>query len=199
MIVVGYALAAAGLVGVLTFNGASDVPTLVQGGVAALITIGLLLPISGILKLRSEFDRTQVQVRNGLFMYGLALVILLLGLGLSEIMNSLSGFLANSVFLVASSIFALAGIITLRKKYIGSGISEHVKIGFLLLGIILILAGVGLITVSNIASDYTISQLENTVYVDIGATLSAYGCVISAYSFLKFPRRIQGMPNQLSK
>ena len=82
IIVVGYALTAAGLVGVLTINGASEVPPLVQAGVAALIIIGLLLSITGILKLRSEFDKTQVQVRNGLFMHGLALVILLLGVGL---------------------------------------------------------------------------------------------------------------------
>ncbi len=190
IIVVGYALTAAGLVGVLTINGASEVPPLVQAGVAALIIIGLLLSITGILKLRSEFDKTQVQVRNGLFMHGLALVILLLGVAFALIFSSLLSFLAGIVFLAASCILALAGILALRKKYISSGIPERKKIDYLLIGTILILAGVGLIIVSNIASYYTISQLENTVYVDIGATISAYGCVISAYSFLNFHPRI---------
>ncbi len=186
MIVVGYALAAAGLVGVLTINGASDVPALVQAGVAALIIIGLLLPITGILKLRGEIDKAQVQVRNGLFMYGLALAILLLGVAFTVVLSSLSGSLAGIAFLAISCILALAGILTLRKKYSSFSTSEHKKIDYLLLGTILILAGVGLIIVSDIASYYTISQLENIVYVDIGATISAYGCVISAYSLLKF-------------
>src|SRR5271157_1832039 len=192
MIVVGYALAAAGLVGVLTINGASEIPPLVQAGVAALIIIGLLLSITGILKLRSDIDKTQVQVRNGLFMHGLALAILLLGVAFTVVFSSLSGFLAGIVFLATSCILALVGILTLRKKYTSSGTSERKKIDYLLLGTILILAGVGLIIVSDIASYYTISQLENIVYVDIGATISAYGCVISAYSFLNFPRRIPG-------
>lgn len=186
MIVVGYALMAAGLVGVLTINGASGIPPLVQAGVAALIIIGLLLSITGILKLRSEIDKTQVQVRNGLFMHGLALVVLLLGVAFTVVFSSLSGFLSGIVFLATSCILALGGILTLRKKYISSGTSERKKIDYLLLGTILILAGVGLIIVSDIASLYMISQLENIVYVDIGATISAYGCVISAYSFLKF-------------
>ena len=114
--------------------------------------------------LRSEFDKTQVQVRNGLFVHGLALFILLLGIGLTEIFNSPSGFLASIVFLVTSGILALAGIITLRKKYISIGISDHKQIDYMLLGTILILAGVGLIIVSNIESYYTISQLDNIVY-----------------------------------
>ena len=189
VIAAGYALMAAGLVGVLTINGTSQTPQLVQAAVAALIIVGLLLSMAGILKLRSEFDRTHARVRNGLFMHGSALVILLLGVALTVVFSSLSGFLAGMAFLVTSGILAFIGILTLRKNYISNSTSKHKKIDYLLFGTILILAGVGVIMVSNIATLYTISQLENTVYVDIGATFSAYGCVITAYSFLNFHRR----------
>lgn len=199
IIAAGYALAAVGLMGVITINGASGIPPLVQAGVAALITLGVLLSITGIMMKRSEFDRNQAQVRNGLFMHGSSLFILLLGIGITQIFNSPSGFLSSIVFLVVSSILALAGIITLRKKYISSGTSDHKQISYLLLGTILIIAGVGLIIVSNIESYYTISQLDNTIYNDIGATISAYGFVISAYSFLTFPRRFPGMFDQQLK
>jgi hypothetical protein len=190
MIVVGYALAAAGLVGLLSFNGSSDMPQLVQAGIYALIVIGILLSVAGILKLRSEFDGTQARVRNGLLMQGLALIVLLLGVVPSVVSSSLSGNLVSTAFLVISGIVSLAGILTLRNNYNSDGTLEHKKIDYLLLGTLLIWTGVGLIIASDVASYYMISQLENTVYSDIGATISAYGCVVSAYAFLNFHRHL---------
>ena len=182
-VVAGYAVAAGALVAFITINGASAVPPLASGVTAVLISVGLLLPTAGMLMLRRGFDKTRSSARNGLVMQGFGLVVLLLGIILAVTSSSLSGFFAATVLLIASGGSVLAGTFLFRKHYTSIGVSRLRGVDYLLLGMVLLLSGMGLIVASNIAYEYFLSQVGNAVYGDIGATVSACGCIVAAYSF----------------
>jgi hypothetical protein len=125
-------------------------------------------------------------MRNSFLLQGLGLVILLLGVLLAVILNSLSGFLIGTVFLATSATSGLLGSILLRKNYASLGLPEPNMAGYLMLGTALLFSGVGVIMASNIAFFYIISGAANSVYTDVGATISACGCVAATYSFFEF-------------
>ena len=56
------------------------------------------------------------------------------------------------------------------------------RAGFLIVAITLVFSGVSLMACSNIAVACWISDMMNAVYVDVGAAISACGCVAAAYS-----------------
>ena len=180
LVVVGYSATAAGLLVFLTINGESGVPTAAVLLTAGLLTIGLLLPAAGMLWLRRGFDSTPHAKRG----YG-ALALGLVGLFFGVLLvyeSSLSGSLLSAAIITASGVLAMAGTVLLRKHYRAIGTKSN-NVVQLALGTALTFSGVGLITGSKIALYYFISQLQSTVYMDMGATVSAYGCVIAAYSF----------------
>ena len=90
---------------------------------------------------------------------------------------------------MTSGVLAIAGAVFLRGQFTRAIASNTNGVAYLILGTALIFSGVGLIVGSNIAFEYLISQVENTIYVDIGATVSACGCVLAAYSFFVLHNR----------
>jgi hypothetical protein len=117
----GYAVEAMGLIALLTINGASLVPPPALIATIILIVAGFLLPTAGLLALRRGFDRTHPAVRNSFLLQGSGLVVLLLGVVVAVGLNSLSGFMIGTVFLVPSAASALMGAILLLKNYASIG------------------------------------------------------------------------------
>jgi hypothetical protein len=183
LIVGGYSTAAVGLVAFLTINGASGIPTVATIGTAILVVIGLLLPAAGMLLLRRGLDAIKSAARYGFAMQALGLLGLLFGVVLVVAASSLSGYSISAVFVVTAGALAMAGAVLLRGQYMFASSSNARGVAYLIFGTALIFSGVGLIVGSNIAFEYLISQVENTIYVDIGATVSACGCILAAYSF----------------
>jgi len=184
LVVAGYSVAAVGLVAFLTINGASGIPTVAMIGTAGLLAIGLLLPAAGMLQLRRGLNPSQSAARYGFAMQGLGLVGIFFCAVTVFVASSLSGYLVSAVLILASGALAMVGAVFLRRHYAGSGASNARNIGYFVIGTALIFSGVGLIVGSNMALySFLISQVENTVYVDMGATVSASGCVVAAYSF----------------
>jgi hypothetical protein len=183
LVVAGYSTATGALVAFLTINGASGIPTATTIFTAVLVVIGLLLPAAGMLLLRRGISTIKSAARYGFAMQAFGLLGLLFGVVLVVSVSSLSGFLLSAVFVVTAGVLAIAGAVLLRGQYISAEVSNTRGAAYLIFGTVLIFSGVGLIVGSNIAFEYWISQVENTVYVDIGATISACGCVLSAYSF----------------
>ena len=116
-------------------------------------------------------------------MQAFGLLGLLFGVVLIVVTSSLSGYLVSAVFVATAGVSAIAGAVLLRRHFISAIASNTRGVAYLIFGTALIFSGVGLIVGSNIAFEYLISQVENTIYVDIGATVSACGCVLAAYSF----------------
>jgi len=183
LVVAGYSTAVAGLIAFLTINGASGTPTSAVIGTAGLLTMGLLLPAAGMLLLRRSVNSNRGAAKLGFTTLGFGLIGLYLGVVLVYFESSLSGLLVSAFLLVASSALAMVGAIFLRRLYISTGGSKTKGVGYLILGTALLFSGVGLIVGSKIAFFYLIPQLESIVYMDVGATVSAYGCVLAAYSF----------------
>jgi hypothetical protein len=183
LLVAGYSTAAVGLVAFLTINGASGVPNAATLGTAILIAVGLLLPAVGMLLMRRSTDSTLGAARYGFVAQAFGLIVLFFGVLLAVIAPSLSGYLISAVLIVTSAILAIAGAALLRNHYIRTRASNASDVGYLVLGTALIFLGAGLIAASNIAFEYIISQVQNTIYVDLGATAIACGCVVAAYSF----------------
>ena len=181
IVIIGYATAAAGLLAFLTINGASGVPTTEIAGTAILLTVGLLLPAAGMLLLGRGFDQTSRTPRRGFSALGIGMIGLFFGV-LLVYESSLLGCLVSALVIIASAALAVGGARVMRNLY-----RSHKPIvnGFtyLIIGIALTFSGAGLIAGSKIASYYLISQLQSTVYMDVGATVSAYGLVLAAYSF----------------
>lgn len=103
--------------------------------------------------------------------------------------SSLSGYLIGAVFIVSAGASAIAGAVLLRGHYISGNASNATGVACLIFGTALLFSGAGIIVVANIAFWYLISQVQNTIYVDLGATVSALGCVIAAYSFYVLHKR----------
>ena len=176
MTVGGFAICAAGLVALLTINGATGVPSMAVALTSALIILGLLLPALGMLQMARAGSSPHPGARRGLEMLAAGLVVLLVGVVPIVVISSFSGYVAGASLIAVSGALALTGVVYFRKY------AKSVVI--LLLGTMMIFSGVELIASSNVmAIEYWVSQVENTIYVDVGATVSACGCVLSAYSF----------------
>jgi uncharacterized membrane protein YidH (DUF202 family) len=182
LLVMGYSVGTVALVVFLTINGASGIPTMAMIITAVLVAIGLFLPAAGMLRLRRIVDPAQRAARNGFAMQALGLIGLFFGVALVVAVSSLSGYFASAVIVVTMGALALLGGVFLTRHHTSFGASSARVVVCLVLGMALLFLGTGLIAGSNIAYQYVISQVENTIYVDIGATVSACGCVIAAYS-----------------
>jgi hypothetical protein len=183
LVVAGYSTAAVALVAFLTINGASGIPEAATLGAAGLLVVGLLLPAAGMLWLRRRSGASEGAARFGYSAQATGLIGLLLGLVLIVVTATLSGYLIGAVFIVAAGVAALAGAVSLR-RYHSAAAAKAEGVWWLILGTALIFAGAGVVVGSNIAFEYLISQVQNTIYVDVGATIAACGCVVAAYSFL---------------
>jgi len=183
MVVAGYCTAAGGLVAFLTINGASNTPALATIVTAGLIAFGLLLPAAGMLRMRRALGDTWKAARFGYPLQALGLCGLLFAVVLIQVAPTLSGYLVGMVLDVVTGVAATAGVILVQRGRIKLVSSNPNEFALMVLGTVMIFAGVGVIMGSNIAFEYLISSVENTIYVDVGATVSACGCVIAAYSF----------------
>ena len=188
LIATGYVIAAAGLVAFLTVNGVS-VPAAATAVTVLLIVLGLLLPPAGMFAFRRALDRSKTTARNGLLLEGSGLRALLLGVILAVGLSSLTGYLVGAVFIAGSAASALLGAVLLRRKHSDIGLVGPRELNYLVLGTALIFSGGAIIMTSNIAFFYFISQVQNTIFVDIGATVIAWGCVLGAYTFYSHHNR----------
>jgi hypothetical protein len=195
-VVAGYSVAAVALVVFLTINGASGIPAVATIGTAGLAVIGLLLPIAGILQLRRGIASGKTVPRLGFVLQAFGLFSLMFGLVFVVAVSSLSSYLLSALFVMVAGVSAIAGAVLLRRHFICVNTSNKRAAVFLILGTALVFTGVGLIVASNIAFQYLISQLENTVYVDVGATVSACGCILAAYSFFTLYNPAKHLKNQ---
>jgi hypothetical protein len=179
-----------GLVAFLTINGMS-VPGVATVATVIMIAVGLLLPSAGMVVLRRGLDRVQGAARNGFLLQGVGLVTLFVGVVLAVGLSSLLGYFVGAVLLIASASSSLLGAMLLRGGRAGIGVPGSRISDYFLLGTLLIFSGVGLIMASNIAFYYAISQVANTAYVDLGAAISACGCVVAGYSFAEVRSRLR--------
>ena len=185
LVIAGYSTAAVGLVAFLTINGASGTPAAATIGTAILIAVGLLLPAAGMLQLRTNLGPIESAARKSFAMQAFGLLGLLIGVVVLVAGSSLLGYFVSAAFVVTAGMLAIAGAVVLRRHYIISAIasSNTSSLVYLIFGMALIFSGVGLIVGSNIAYQFLLFQMENTIYVDLGTTISACGCVLAAYSF----------------
>ncbi len=188
LIVAGYSAAAVALVAVLTFNGASGVPAAAIVGAGGLVLIGLLLPIAGMLQLRRGLAPAERYARWGFSFQVFGLLLLLFGVALVVVVSSLLGYFLSFVIIAVGAASAVAGAFLLRRHFLFMAANPR-SVAYLMIATVMVFSGVELISGSNIAFQYWISQLENTIYVDVGATVSACGCVIAAYSYYTLFKR----------
>ena len=192
LVVVGYSILAVAMVAFLTINGvsATAVGTI---GTAGLIGLGLLLPAAGMLALARRTGPAQGAVRKGLVLQGLSLIGILIGIVVSfvagqlepstpaELATSISGHVIAGIFIVLSGTSGLVG---------ATYLSRSLRARHLVVGAVLIAMGAELIPASNIAlREYWITDMENHIYQDIGATVAACGCVVAAYASFVFRGR----------
>jgi hypothetical protein len=183
VVAAGYAVETLGLIGFLTFNGFATLQ-LISDVTIVLVAAGFLLPSAGMLALRNHYIGTQAAVRSSFLLQGMGLLILFLGVLLAFGFSSLSGYFIGAIFLLASTTLSLSGVFLLRRNHFGLEFWGPREVTCLTLGTVLLFAGVGVIMGSNIAFYYILSEVTNTIYVDVGATISAIGCVLAAYSFI---------------
>jgi len=204
LVVAGYSIGAAGLIVLLTANGHS-LPSAATVGTDAPVVIGLLVTTMGMIQAgrlaRNRAEKRTGSATRGLNMQGVGLVGLLIGTILIMAVSTFTGCLLGAVFITISAALSLAGVLLLRWYFVGQGIAKLSRVGNLIfLGTTTIFSGAGLIAGSKVAfEEYFISQVQKTVYVDIGATISACGCVIAAYSYLQLRNRISWSFEELTK
>src|SRR5271169_6456337 len=150
LVVAGYSTVAVALVAFITLNGATGTPTAATIGTAGLVIVGLLLPVVGMLRLRSGLAPTERGARYGFAMQAVGLLCLLLGALLIVVVASLSGYLIGAVFVGAAGITAIAGAALLRGHF-RAVTSNTIGVACLLLGTALVFSGVGIIAGSDIA------------------------------------------------
>jgi 4-amino-4-deoxy-L-arabinose transferase-like glycosyltransferase len=182
LVVTGYSTVAVALVAFLTINGASGIPSAATIGTAVLLVIGFLLPVAGMLGLRRSLEPSKGAARNGFALQAIGLVGLLIGVVLVVAVSTLTGYLLSAAFVATAGVLSVAGTVLLRRYYSTTATNAR-DVAYLIFGTALIFLGAGLIVGSNIAYQYLFSQMENTIYVDMGAAVSACGCVVAAYSF----------------
>ena len=183
LVVAGYSTAAMALVVFLMINGASAIPTEAIIGVVILVAIGFLLPLAGMLQLRRGLGPVKSAGRYGFAMQACGLLGLLFGVVLVVVVSSLFSYFLSAVFVAAAGASAISGAALLRKHFNSAIASNNRILMWLIFGTALIFSGEGVIVGSNIAYEYWISQVANTIYVDVGAAVSACGFVLAAYSF----------------
>jgi hypothetical protein len=93
--------------------------------------------------------------------------------------SSLTAYFLSAFLIMASGASALVGAVFLRRHYLSLSESNSRSAIYLFTGTALIFSGAALIAWSNVAFEYLISQLQNTIYVDMAATVSACGCVLA--------------------
>lgn len=157
----GYATLAIVLLAVLTLNGATGLPAAATIVTSVLFCAGLLLAAAGMLR---------VSRGRGVLLQSAGLIGLLPALVLLQFASSVSGYVVAAAVITLSAVVGCAGAVLLRTPS-------------LILGTALVFLGAGVVAASDIAGQFLISSLQNTVLVDIGATVSACGCVLAAYSF----------------
>lgn len=184
-VIVGFTVAALGLIALLTIIGVSGVPTALVIGTAVLVAIGLLLPAAGMLKLRQTVNPNRSAARYGLLLQALGLMGLLFAVMPLAVSASLSPlFVVSAILIATSTALTLGGAFLVRGHYADIGASNKRGVDYLILGSTLIFFGVALILGSNVAKYFFLSDVGNNVFTDAGAAISACGCVIAAYSFL---------------
>ena len=195
LMVAGYATATLGLIAFLTINGLSGMPAVAGFATAALVVFGLVLPAAGMLQLRRTVDDSRKAARCGLAMQVLGLVGLLLALVPIQVASSLSVLYGiSAVLIVAAGTSAVGGAVLTRSHPPDVDASIGRGADYLILGTVLIFAGVALILGSNVASYFVLSSVGNTVACDVGATISACGTVTAAYAcFVMYARARPGL------
>jgi putative esterase len=174
LVIAGYSVFAVAMLAFLTVNGVSA-PAAGTIGTAGLIVLGLLLPAAGMLELARCMDPPQGTARKGLVLQSLSLTGLLIGLLVSYVASSLSGYLVSGVVIVLSGTAGLAGAIF---------ISNQARARQLVVAAALIAIGAALIPAANIAlSAGWLVDIDKNIYMDIGATVAGCGSVVAAYSF----------------
>lgn len=205
LLVMGYALATVGLLADLPTIGASGTPAIVSIGVAVLIGIGILLASAGMLQLRRAVDRDRQGARRGLAMQALGLIVLLLGVLALQISSSIADgdqqpnvveavLFVSVVFVVSAGALVIAGGLLLSNHHSDISTRSRIDVGYLLLGTVLIFIGVGVILGAKIGYFFVLPDVESTVVEDVGAAVSACGCVVAAYSSF-----VMGRPSPVSK
>jgi hypothetical protein len=189
VVVTGYGILAAAMLAFLTSNGLSST-TAGTISTAVLLALGLLLPAAGMLELARRIDPPRRATRKGLVLQALSLIGLLIGLVLSFVASSTSGYLVSAVFIVLSGVSGLAGAIF---------ISKLARARLLVAGAALIAIGALLIPASNIALlAGWLLDLDKNFCEDIGAALAACGSVVAAYSFFVLRSRAKAPAVSLS-
>jgi len=189
VIITGCTIAVLGLAALLTINGQSAVPKFAQIMTMALIALGIVLPATGLFWLKKAIGKTQAKIGNGFAFQGYGLIALLIGVTSAMLVSSLTSFLVAASFLSVACVLSFFAVVLVRKNKDAIG-ANHRAVICLVMGITLILSGIGLIIASNLSSFYYfISQVENSILTDVGATLSAYGSIFLAYSFFNFKRQ----------
>lgn len=180
---VGYSVVTLGLVALLTINGASGFPGAIGIGTAVLVAIGLMLAAAGMLQLRRAVNQDGRAAAYGFLLQALGLIGLLVGVLPLAVSSSLSGLYLSAIVITTSAASAFRGGFLLRGHYADIGASNKQGVDYLIVGTTLIFAGVGLILASNIAKFFFLSEVGNNVITDVGAAVSACGCIIAAYAF----------------
>jgi hypothetical protein len=178
----GFTMSALGFVAILTTNGTSGgiFSEVLSITAASLLAMGFLIPASGMFLFGRNLGE---RARRSFFLQGSGMAILFLGVIIVGLSSSLTGYLMGSIFLGPSVGLSLTGAILFR-RFCGTNFAAlQGGANYFVLAIVLIFSGMGLIVGANIAFYYVLSQVESTVYSDVGATISAYGCVLAAYSF----------------
>lgn len=182
--VIGYSVAAIALVTFLTINGQPNIPQSTSIATLVLIAIGFLTPAIGMALLTRRLRVPQTRAKSGLLLQGIGLTSLFFGVVIAEATASFTGFLVAAAVLAVSGSTGLTGAAFFKRHYRSVSSFSSRNAEFLLLGLILLFLGVALILGSEIVySLYYFSPVSNIVYQDIGATVSALGCVLSAYAF----------------
>lgn len=190
-LVVGYALAALGLLLDLPTIGASGTSATITFAIAALIAIGILLVATGMLQLRQGLDPDQRVARRSLALQGAGLVVLLLGVFAIETSSSLAILPLTAALVVSAAALTMIGGFLLRAHRTDLEILHRAEVDRLLIGTALIFIGVGVILASQIGYYFVFSDVASTVVNVVGAALSACGCVVAGYSSFVMGRSTQ--------
>lgn len=185
---VGFVLTTIVFILFMTINGASGVSAIVSILILILAALGLFGSATGLFLLRSR-DLLTSQARNGFVLQGIGLAGLFFAVILAASSSSFTAFLVSAVVLAASAAFTFAGAILTKGGFAKTHSPRTSNVNLLLFGMILLFFGAALIIGFNIlAVTYYLSNVDAIIFEDIGATASAYGCVLGSYSILRLFR-----------
>jgi len=185
----GHACLALALVVFLTFNGVNGTPGAAVAGTAVLLTVGFLLPAVATFR-AARLVGARGPATKGLFAHGAGLVGLLLGVAC--IVTDLHALDRLGAAIVAmSGAASVVGVVACRRGMQGRvGASGRVGLTCLVAGACLLVLGALAVAGANLlfASLSVISQTQENAWVDLGATVSALGCVLVTYSLVALRR-----------